>query len=152
MCVQSQLKNLLFLVVLISMISSCSDDNNNNDEGEELLADIQGLWQLDSEEGDINYIHVDNRIIYNYDYMGDDFDEGPECYEYSRNEILSIEGDEVTFMIDDDPEDTETVTVIVSNNVLSVSQTFAGLQFTQLFNRSNTDVDSFTPICEDSDL
>ncbi len=152
MCVQSQLKSLLILVVLASIASSCSDDNNNNDAGEELLADIQGLWQLNSEEGDINYIHVDDEVIHNYDYMGDDFDEGPECYEYSRNEIISIDGDEVTFMIDDDPEDTVTVRVSVNNNILSVTQTFAGLQFTELFNRSNKDLDSFEPICDDSDF
>ena len=55
-------------------------------------------------------------------------------------------------MIDDDPEDTVTVRVSVSNNVLSVSQTLGGSQFTELFNRSNKNVDTFTPICEDSDF
>lgn len=139
------------VAVLIIFMSSCSD-NNNNDRGDELLADIQGMWLLDSEDGDVSYIHVDDRIVSNYDYMGDDFDEGPECYLYTRTEIKTIDGDQVTFIIEDDPQFTITAKISVSNSIMSISQKLGGVEFTELFNRSNSKVDSFVPFCDDFEI
>lgn len=152
MFVQSKLKALFTVAVFITFISSCSDNNNNNDTGEELLADIQGMWQLDSEDGDVSYVHVDDRIVSNYDYMGDDFDEGPECYLYTRTEIKTIEGDQVTFIVEDDPQLTVTAKISVKNNILSVSQKLGNIEFTELFNRSNSNSDSFVPFCDDFEI
>lgn len=127
-------------------LQGCKDSNNTEDDS------ILGLWQLDSSEGDVYYVNITTELVTFYDYLGDEYDEGPECYEIITYEILDINGDTYTFEDPFDPETTVEVEVIANGNRLSVSQPFGSGTVTLEFSKSNASIDSFTPECEENQL
>lgn len=133
-------------VALISLviIQGCKD-SNNNDENTSVL----GLWQLDSNEGDISYINITTTTVTAYDYMGDEYDEGPDCYEIESQEILDVKGSKYTFEDPFNPNTTIEVEVTANGNRLTVVQPFGSAMVTLKFSKSNASVNSFTPECEE---
>ncbi len=136
----------LCMITLISL-QGCKDSNSSNDADS-----VLGLWQLDSSEGDIYYVNITSEIVTFYDYLGDEYDEGPECYEIVTNEILDQNGDTYTFEDPFDPEATIEVKVTANGNRLTVLQPFGGGTVTLEFSKSNASIDSFTPECEENQL
>lgn len=136
----------LCMITLIGL-QGCKDSNSSND-----AYSVLGLWQLDSSEGDIYYVNITTEIVTFYDYLGDEYDEGPECYEIVANEILDLDGDTYTFEDPFDPKATIEVEVTANGNRLTVSQPFGGGTVMLEFSKSNTSIDSFTPECEENQL
>lgn len=134
-------------IICLIVLQGCKD-SNNSDENDSVL----GLWQLDSTEGDVSYIDVTGETVTTYDYMGDDFDEGPECYEIDTQEILDINGSKYTFTDPFDPQATIEVDVTANGNRLTVVQPFGNITVTLQFSKSNASISSFTPECEESQL
>lgn len=126
-------------------IQGCKD-SNNNDENTSVL----GLWQLDSNEGDINYVNITTTAVTSYDYMGDEYDEGPDCYEIDTQEILDVNGSKYTFTDPFNSNDTIEVDVTANGNQLTVVQPFGNIMVTLKFTKSNASINSFTPECEEN--
>lgn len=142
-------KSAIITVALASLLftQGCKD-SNNNDENTSVL----GLWQLDSNEGDINYINITTTTVTSYDYMGDEFDEGPDCYEIDSQEILDVNGSKYTFTDPFNPNATIEVDVTANDNRLTVVQPFGSVTVTLQFNKSNASIGSFTPECEENQV
>ncbi len=134
------------LVTLIS-VQGCKD-SNNEEENDSIL----GLWLLNSTEGDINYIHITDDVVTFYDYMGDEFDEGPDCYNIGSDEILAVDGNTYTFQDPFDSEATIDVEITAKGNQLTVVQPFGGATFTITFTKSTVSIDTFTPECDEQQL
>lgn len=145
--ISASLKITAFLLIALTTIQGCKD-SSNNDENTSVL----GLWQLNSIEGDIRYVNITNETVTEYDFMGDEFDEGPECYEIDVREILDINGSKYTFEDPFDPEATIEVDVTVNGNQLTVVQPFGDATVTLQFSKSNASISSFTPECEEARL
>ena len=133
-------------LILIFGFGGCKDSNNTENDS------VIGLWQLDSSEGDVYYVNITTEIVTFYDYLGDEYDEGPECYEIISYEILDVNGDTYTFEDPLDPEATIQVEVTVSGNQLTVEQPFGSGTVTLEFSKSNASVGSFTPECDETQL
>lgn len=145
--ISAALKATAVFVIALTTIQGCKE-SSNNDENTSVL----GLWQLNSVEGDIRYVNITTETVTEYDYMGDDFDEGPECYEIDIQEILNINGSKYTFEDPFDPEATIEVDVTVNGNELTVVQPFGDASITLQFSKSNASISSFTPECEEAQL
>jgi len=139
---------ILTVTMLSLLVLQGCKDSNNNDENTSVL----GLWQLDSSEGDINYVNITTTTVTSYDYMGDEFDEGPDCYEIDSQEILDVNGSKYTFTDPFDPNATIEVDVTVNGNQLTVIQPFGSITVTLKFNKSNASIGSFTPECEENQV
>ncbi|NGP75377.1 hypothetical protein G3570_01945 [Balneolaceae bacterium YR4-1] len=137
----------LFTIALISLLflPGCKD-SNNNDENTSVL----GLWQLNSNEGDISYVNITTTTVTSYDYMGDEYDEGPDCYEIDSQEILDVNGSKYTFSDPLNPNSTIEVDVTANGNQLTVVQPFGSVSVTLKFSKSNASINSFTPECEEN--
>lgn len=103
---------------------SGSSDNNSD------TSSIAGLWDLtevDPEFGeDIFYLRIltDTKTII-YDYQQDEFDAGDNCYIIDSDvwTLTPIGGNQYLSEFVDFPEDTQTVTITRSGDVLTVSYT-----------------------------
>lgn len=145
--ISAVLKTTAISLIALTAIQGCKE-SSNNDENTSVL----GLWQLNSTEGDIRYINITGETVTEYDYMGDEFDEGPECYEIHIQDILDINGSKFTFEDPFDPDATIEVDVTANGNQLTVIQPFGDANVTLQFNKSNASISSFTPECEENQL
>ncbi|MGK7369259.1 MAG: hypothetical protein ACNS64_03515 [Candidatus Halalkalibacterium sp. M3_1C_030] len=134
-------------MVCLIALQGCKDAGNNDEN-----TSVIGLWQLNSTEGDIRYVNITDETVTEYDFMGDEFDEGPECYEIDIQEILDINGSKYTFEDPFDPEATMQVNVTANGNQLTVILPFGDATVTLQFNKSNASISSFTPECEGNRL
>lgn len=83
----------LLLAAALLAVPAC----DSNDE----KTDIEGLWLQTGI--DVIYYHVERSTITIYDYMGDEYDEGPDCYIISELDIVRRDGTKVTVSSPDLP-------------------------------------------------
>jgi hypothetical protein len=84
---------VLLLAAALLAVPAC----DSNDE----KTDIQGLWLVPGI--DVIYYHIERSKITIYDYMGDEFDEGPDCYIITELDIVRRDGTNVTVSSPDFP-------------------------------------------------
>lgn len=143
---KSIFKTALLSALTLSIFVSCKDNDNDNDSFEE----IAGLWQLDSDEGDILYINITPDEVTSYDYLGDEYDEGEDCYEVEISEILEVDGDTFTIEAPEFEGGQLEATITVVNGKLNIRITFLGEELTDTYTRSNAQTGSFTPVCTET--
>lgn len=137
-------KSLLLLSVVCFTFSSCKDNGNNNDD---LAGNVEGVWQLDSDEGDVLYIDISTEAVASYDYMGDSFDEGDDCYEIDISDIVEKDGNIYTITNPEFPGSEFEATLELNGNKLTVSMQFMGGNLVEVYTKSNAQTSSFTPEC-----
>ncbi len=89
--ISSNLRNYLLLLTMVS-ISACSPVGNNSTQVE--ISDLVGLWDSSEKQGlktDIIYTRVtsDGSII-EYDFDGDEVDNGLSCYQIDSGSVKSL--------------------------------------------------------------
>ncbi|MDZ7683358.1 MAG: hypothetical protein U5J63_17025 [Fodinibius sp.] len=143
----SVLKTITLGFLCLITLTSCKDSSSNS--GEE--TSVEGLWLTDSNEGDISYVHITNTIVSFYDYQGDDFDQGEDCYIIGREEILEIDGNIYKFADPENPGKTIDIRLTAQGNKLTVVQPFGNGSVTVTFTRHNGNISSFTPECTEEE-
>lgn len=124
---------ILGLVMLSFTFTACEDDDDDDEGGS-----IVGEWVLDDPE-DVYYTKITSENFTDYDYQGDDFDEGDDCYDIFTYPY-TIDGNNITvdFILFE-----ATGTYRVSGDVLTITLTVLGEQGTSRFNRMDFDEASF---------
>lgn len=130
------------LVCLFTAVS-CKDSSTDSSDNDS----VNGLWKLNSTEGDVAYVNLTNTTVTFYDYMGDDFDQEEDCYDIESEEIVEIDGDIYHFDDPENPGETVEVEITVENNTLTVKQSFNNNVETIKFSRYSGNTNSFTPEC-----
>ncbi|MDX1637548.1 MAG: hypothetical protein R3281_06245 [Balneolaceae bacterium] len=131
------------VLLCLFFIISC---NENSTGGQETDSPV-GLWELNSTEGDINYVEITDEIVTTFDYQGDEADMGDDCYLISNDEILQISGNIYRFPDPFDTSKTIDVEILATGNTLTVNQPFGDITITLRYTRFNGDSGSFTPEC-----
>lgn len=88
-------RTVSFLLLFATLLAVPACDSNDE------KTDIQGLWRVPGI--DVIYYHIEKNTITIYDYMADDFDQGPDCYIISVLNIVRRDGTEVTVSSPDFP-------------------------------------------------
>ncbi len=136
--------NLIALFLCSSLLfTACDDNSSNNDEA----TPVEGLWKLQSTEGDVSYLNITATVITDYDYMGDAFDEGDDCYDITTLQIAGINGDIYTIADPALPGSTIAVKITSVNNILTVEQPMGNGVIIVKFDRFNGNTADFTPEC-----
>lgn len=130
---------LVCLFTAVSCKDSSTDSNGNSSPN--------GLWKLNSTEGDVAYVNITNTQVTFFDYMGDEFDEGEDCYEIELNEVLEINGNTYTFEDPFDPQETLEVEVTVDDDQLTVKMPFGDATVTFNYTKFGGNTNTFTPEC-----
>ena len=140
----------LILFSIFILLMGCKDDsistevdNNNSYLGIwELVGYIDEGEEYDN-EGDVYYINITENKITEYDYMGDSFDEGPDCYEVYETTIIF---DNDVIIIDLEEFGTYSLRLDIENDQLRVFEDEEE-SYISLWKRSDKEVSSFVPEC-----
>jgi hypothetical protein len=131
-------------------LEACSDDensggNNNNPS----LADISGVWDATNTIGqEIDEIYVvirANGESITYDYNGDSFDQGSNCYISYSETLTDLGGGE--FEITDVFDEKYIATFELSGNQLIAETTFRSTTITQTLSPTSLQESDFSPPC-----
>jgi hypothetical protein len=125
---------ILGLIMLSFSIVGCEDDDDEEEGGS-----IIGEWVLDDPE-DVYYTKITADSFTDYDYQGDDFDEGDDCYDIFTYPY-TIDGNEITidFILFE-----ATGTYRVSGDVLTITLSLFGEEGSSRYNRMDFDEASFS--------
>ena len=100
--------NTLFLLLII-FLAGCKKDTPNNiddEDDDEPIEEVTifGMWELTGfiekdiqydNQGDVYYTNITENSITDYDFMGDSYDQGDDCYEIFNYEV-TFDGNSAT--------------------------------------------------------
>ncbi|KZY37727.1 MULTISPECIES: hypothetical protein [unclassified Oleiphilus] len=71
----------IIAVLSIAILSGCGSSNSTDPSVEGAFSSIAGVYSWDDEDGDEGYTEIkSNGEMAKYDYYGDSFDQGDNCY------------------------------------------------------------------------
>lgn len=136
------MKKSLFVAFLLFTLCACGDDGDSA----LTLADIAGVWDdstvYSSTIEDEWYIVIKpDGTITDYDYYGDTFDQGDDCYYKSESIITDLGGGNFEIIDEDGLE------VIVHASISGNQLVFKVDNDTYAFPQSPLQESDFTPLC-----
>jgi hypothetical protein len=140
------MKGILSLAVLSIALTGCSSGDSSNDS-DPLLSDISGVWDASrtfGQEVDEYYVIIkESGVTVSYDYDGDSFDQGDNCYYKYSDAISGLGNDDFEIILEDG--NIINASMKVSNNDLVVTVN----DFTQTWPKSSLQESDFSPLCSD---
>lgn len=117
----SKARIIISCLLVCIIIAACKDKNNDVETGTTFPDELQGVWQDESfDDGEIGII-IESKTVSSWDYLGDEYDEGEDCYEIGIiAELISYEGDHYTLNVmdlGDEPEE-ESGTITIEDDLL----------------------------------
>jgi len=161
-------RSLIVSFLLFGLVLTGCKDSNDVVSGDTFPENMQGVWQSMSysetgsdgsnfegsfeEDGDLLGLYfTEDRIGY-WDYFGDEFDEGEDCYLADTAAVLmSFEGDIFRIMDLEEGQEVElTIRLDDSEMTLSGSDEFEGVtyDYRETFSPYNKTVAQMTPVCD----
>lgn len=131
---------LLPLLAAVLLAVPACDSNDGK-------TDIKGLWRVPGT--DVIYYSIGTNTITIYDYLGDEFDQGPDCYVITTLEIVRRDGTDVTVSSPDFPGIQIVLTMEREGETLSVSSSGSD---TETWEKSSLSTASFTPVCTGTEV
>jgi len=114
--IRKALNNAFGLVLITLFLISCGS-SGGVDSRPATFNDLVGSWKLTDTDGDeVIFIFENNGDINIYDYMGDSFDQGPDCYIGPIFAFTIADLGDGEFMLDGDSS--STVSGTISGNTL----------------------------------
>jgi len=153
------MKKLLIITLLffLNTISGCGDGGGNDSNGNSsnlidnptpTLSDIVGVWDYvgdDDEVEDIYYMVIrETGEILGYDFMGDDFDQGKDCYEVDYDDEWLTEMGGGRFNLSTSDGDKMIFDAKIEDGLLVVDSLAYGRE---TYLRKNLSESDLTPLC-----
>lgn len=143
-------RRLIGLCVVVCMLSiSCNNNSDSSEEtGDQFPDELQRVWQDATEDdGDELGVYFDDTSLYLWDYFGDSFDQGEDCYEtFKTGDLISYEGD--IYRIRSIFNNQEiTARIVVDGDNMTVSDPGEGGDSSN-FTADSRSVSELTPVCQ----
>lgn len=136
------------------ILTGCgSDDNDDGSQaGLELISGVWDAFDLEGQLVDEGYLYISpNGEITSYDYLGDSFDNGDNCYSEFFEGTVSFVSDSLYVFENVDGEERE-LDIRVTNDILRLSPV-DDESLVDEFPRSTLFLSDLSPICDpDTDL
>ena len=140
------MKKILSISILLFLFA-CEDDKAD----ETAAVNLDGTYKLSMEsadcgdgEFDVQYLTIDNLMVSNWDYDGDDCDNGDDCY-FAESFTATIDGDALS--VPNGP----TVTMVMARNGtngLKVSYSYVGgIIGSEIWDYESSEIKTYSPIC-----
>ncbi|MDR9416164.1 MAG: hypothetical protein RI564_07765 [Gracilimonas sp.] len=144
----------LILILIIISIVNISCKNNDEETGDTFPEFLHAVWQDEEfDDGDEIGIYFTEKKIFSWDYDGDSFDEGDDCYfVFEIGEIISYTGDKYRFKVNDlfsDEEEEITVIIKVNGNTMTISDPDEDEDSTP-YSKDSRDILDLEPKCSES--
>ncbi len=106
-------RTVSFLLLAAALFAVPACDSNDG------KTDIQGLWLVPGT--DVIYYRIQKDSITIYDYLGDEFDQGPDCYIITTLDIVRRDGTKLTVSSPDFPGIQVVLTIERDGETVSVT-------------------------------
>lgn len=143
----------VLLFISISLLSSCKDSKDEKETGTEFPTEFQKVWQDDEYilEGDeIGIYFTDTEVVF-WDYDGDEYDQGEDCfYIFEAGTLISYEGDNYTVsIIDPETQEQEQINaeITISNGKLIIDDPEESEPITHT--DTGDSISDLSPVCSD---
>lgn len=127
----------IFALLLAASLFAVPACDSNNEK-----TDIEGLWRVPG--ADVIYYHIQKDSITIYDYLGDAWDEGPDCYAITSLEIVRRDQTKITVSSPDFPGIQVVLDMERDGEILTVT---TGGTDTEKWEKSSVSISTFTPEC-----
>ncbi|MEX0723312.1 MAG: hypothetical protein WD357_08865 [Gracilimonas sp.] len=147
-------RSTLIAITILPLIFliSCKKDSKS-DTGDEFPQEMRAVWQEEGwDDGDEIGLYFNTKTMGAWDYAGDEYDQGENCYyNWEAGELISYEGNNyrirlVDFFSDDIEE--LTVNIRVDGNMMTIIDP-EGEDSEQEYSRDSRSIDDLTPECSD---
>ncbi len=140
---------LTILAVSAFTVSCGGSDLDNKQTG---VSSISGLYAWDYDDGDEAYTHIsENGSLSIYDYAGDSFDNGENCYWIAENIATYTHVSEYNYIQEvSNTGVTSEISIRRTSSGITVSGVDVDGPFTANFLNSNLSISDFTPTCTES--
>lgn len=150
-----KIRSIITAITILPLIflMSCKKDSGDS-SGDEFPQEMRDVWQEEGwDDGDELGIYFTNNTMGYWDYMGDEYDQGEDCYfNWEFADLVSYEGNNFRLRIDDlfsEGESEEgTVTIIVDGDILTMSE--ESEDYEDEYSRDSRSVNDLTPECNTS--
>lgn len=150
-----KIRSITIAITIIPLIflMSCKKDSGDS-SGDEFPQEMRGVWQEEGwDDGDELGIYFTSNTMGYWDYMGDEYDQGDDCYiNWEFAELISYEGDNFRMTIMDffsEGEEEGTVRIIVDGDILTMSEE-SDNEYIEEYSRDSRSVSNLTPECSES--
>ncbi len=142
------MKKVLTLILSSLFLVACGgDDNKENSIDEPSLSQISGVWDMtetyNGEEDKYYVVIKDYGEMISYDYDGDSYDKGEDCYWKFTDSITDLGSG--FFEVIDESNYVYTLNASISKNKL----TFAYGGEVQSYPKSSLQESEFVPLCDE---
>ena len=140
------MKKILSISILLFLFS-CEDDKAD----ETAAVNLDGTYKLSMEsadcgdgEFDVQYLTIDNLMVSNWDYDGDDCDQGDDCYD-AESFSVKKDGDGLSFS---EGPDVKVSMTRNGTNGLKVSFSMGGsVVSSEIWDYESSEIKTYSPIC-----
>lgn len=141
-----------FLLATLLLATAC----NNDDSGEEFPETLQNVWQDEAGSYSNNDfgIYFKKDKMYSWDYIGDSFDSGNDCYvEEEVGELVSYDGNAYRISMKDSPftgrENVEETIYINNNNTWISAYLESDVNDERIWFKDSRTIGEIDPLCEE---
>lgn len=138
------------IAVSLLFLSGCGSESGNSEGSStvENLDDIVGVYEdFDTYGGLIDEYYIvinSDGTIYDYDYMGDAYDNEGNCYDiYQTDELTHVSGN--TFYSEDLESD---ISFANDGDTLTLTLVIDSVSYTESYDKSSLLISDLTPECE----
>ena len=140
-------KPILLLILVTTLATFSCKKKDKVETGTNFPEFLHAVWQIEGfGDGDETGIYFNSDSLGIWDYDGDDFDQGEDCYyAFYAAVIVSYKGDEYRIKYYDNSE--ETITIEVEDDLITIGSEEDG---ETTFSKDSRTVSGLTPLCSDT--
>ena len=148
-----KLIKLISIALLGMLIIGCDGGGGGGSSSAPSLVDIAGVWDASETVGqkiDETYtvITINGEMI-GYDYMGDSYDQGKNCYDKYLSGMIKNLGNG-NFLLVDNNGKRDYIQISLSGNKLKLTGEDENIKITVTWTRANLLESDLTPLCSGS--
>lgn len=145
-------KAWLIFILGVFVISGCKSSATEPEEVDNSIipVELRGMWKLISSKGNVIYIEVKSDGVDQFDYQGDEFNNGSDCYEVEIGQsILDYRrGDDYIFFFHQSELTSKyTVNMVLEESDLKVERKYGEGSISK-YSKINQSANTFVPHCE----
>lgn len=138
-------------IMPLAFMVSCKKDSGDS-SGNEFPQEMRDVWQEEGwDDGDEIGLYITSNTMGYWDYMGDEYDQGEDCYyDYEVGELISYEGNNFRMNLENffsEESEEVTIRINVDGNILTMSDPVEGDDYTEEYSRDSRSVSNLTPVC-----
>ena len=138
-----------YLAVMLTLVlAGCgAEDSGRNATLEDLVGSWDQSEKHDQEIDELYFIVKDDGATIDFDYFGDSYDQGDNCYSKEEGETI-VDNGGGNFVVQRLNVDESSVHVAISGSTITITGSYEGQPYTSTAKKISLIESDFTPLCD----